>query len=169
MINEGKGSDVVINFKTDDYIITGSVIDPITNQSVNAYIIKENVPIYFSFANKDISTNGGSVTNIYYRKYKGKNITIRSRDFSYIPTNEFMVIHEDTYDILKATNRLYDSVFKYIVKYNVENSGETTESEITFYFRVVSESDYTDYKKAYEATFKPETGTEIKRPKKQEN
>lgn len=159
--------DVVANFKTDGYVITGAVEDPITRENVSAYIIKENTPIVFSFVNKDISANGGSVSNLYYRKYKGKNIIIRSRDFPYIPTTEFMAIHEDTYDVLKATNRLYDTLFKYVVKYNIEKNGEIVESEMSFYFKVVNEKDYEDYKKAFEATFKHTDGEEIKRPIKQ--
>lgn len=167
MINENITPDIIVGLKTDDYVISDAIIDPITKDNVSAYVLKDNALIYFSFANHEITSKVGTVTNLYYRTYKNKNLIIRNREFSYVPATEIMAVHEDTFEVLKATNRLNDTLFKFNIIYSVKENGQEIQKSSNFYFKVVGENQYEAYKEVSKASKDEEDNGEIKRPKKQ--
>lgn len=166
MIKENKVPDITISIKSKEYIVIDTIIDPITKDNVKTYILKDNQPISFNFANYEVVSKQAFVENYYYTQYNNKNIKLRSREFEYTPGTELMAVRDETFVPLKATGRLNDCLFKYTLSYDVLTNGTTKNGETTFYIMIVPASEYDAYKKTITVEEETVKSGEVKRPKK---
>lgn len=166
---EGK-QDIVVSPAVNDYILTDAVIDPITKNNIDTYILKDNMKVSFSFSNHNLKSDAIVLSHYYLTTLKSKVLKIRCRDTAYVPGIELDVVPPIAYAVLKATGRIDDCIFVYNVTYTTENNGEKVEKTQNIYFKVVSEKEYNAYrsmKHLNEETVETKETGEIKRPKKQ--
>ena len=45
--------DITVNLKNNEYVLTNAVINPVTNNNISTYIVKDNVPISFNLVNNE--------------------------------------------------------------------------------------------------------------------
>lgn len=132
---------------------------------MSTYVVKENVPIFFSMVNHDIDSANVLFKNYYYRTIKNKNIKIRCVDTIYYGGALTNIVPNEAYTVLKATNRLYGCTFIVELTYRVNENKKLSEKVTEFAFKILSEKEFNMYKKMEDAK-KVEKET-IVRPKKQ--
>lgn len=142
-------SDLKIKINKSECIENNLIIDPITKENVDGYIIKDNTSISISLSNRNVIADSMTVRDYYYRNINNKNIIIRSLDCNYKLGTNFDVIPKHTYRYLKSTNRLNSKLFVVSLDYYVAdpNTLDLTKKNKKLYFKLVNSDEYEAYKK----------------------
>lgn len=138
-----------INVNKSECIENNLIIDPITKENVEGYIIKDNTKISITLANRNVIEDSFTIRDYYYRNINNKNIIIRTLDCNYKLGTSFEVIPIHTYRYLKSTDRLNSRLFVISVDYVEANhtSLELTKKNKKLYFKLVNNDEYEAYKK----------------------
>lgn len=125
------------------------IIDPITKENVDGYIIKDNTSISISLSNRSVIADSMTLSDYYYRNINNKNIIIRSLDCNYKLGTDFDVIPKHTYKYLKSTNRLNSKLFVVSLDYYVAEpvTLNLVKKNKKLYFKLVNNDEYEAYKK----------------------
>ena len=160
-------ADITINVNEHEYVLTNAVIDPLTKGNLITYIFKEeDVPISFNLPNTKMLPDKTILKIFYYRQIKNKNIKVRCLDKVYKSGTNINLMPINIYNILKATNRLYNSIIIYQFDYVLYENDEESNKTMQFAFKIVSEKEFDMYKEIG-INAKPKAVEEtILRPKK---
>ena len=151
-----------------EYVFTNAVIDPITKNNIETYIVKDNTHVVFNLLNNIKEASEVTLHNYYYRMFRSKNIKIRCLDTLYFGGTAVEIIPQKTYNVLKLTNKLDACLFIFQFNYSINKNGVLENKEIKYAFKIVSEKEYDMYKNMEKPVVNIESG-EIKRPRKKEN
>lgn len=163
--NRSNEPDITANVLNNDFIVTHAVIDPLSKGNIETFIVKNNVPVSFYFINGNIVPESINIQNYYYRTLNNRTIKIRCRDYSYTGSSSFNIIPDKVFNMLKAINKLDDSLFIHEVAYKTRVNNSEEEKTLRFAFKIVTDQEYNMYKNMEEKPVIEESG-EIKRPKK---
>lgn len=152
---------IKISIPKSDFVKTNAVIDPITKNNIDAYVVKDNAEIFFTF-NDSIDKSSIIIRCYYYYVLKNRKLLIRCFDANYYYLTNLHVAPESVFNILSMQKNIDKCLFIYDFTY-IENGVNKANR---FTFKVASKNEYNMYVN-YE--LKNEQDKEIKRPKKQEN
>ena len=151
------------------------MIDPITKNNINFFIINSNSKVSFSINNQNIIDNSIKIKNYYYDILNNRNIKITTFESNYIKDLPIKIIPDKSYAFLKNVNKIDEKMFVIDITYEIISSksfpGMSTEtpSEYSndlidtyvnqngdiierknkkFYFRFVSNRVFEAYKKS---------------------
>ena len=114
-------SDLTLEIKNNEFLINNSIIDPLTRNNVNGYIITDNIGLAINLSNRDVVNRPFRLESYYYTLYKGKYIKVRCKDYDYNNGTYIDLVPNNTYPLLKSTNRILDTLFVIDVYYEVNN------------------------------------------------
>ncbi len=167
--------DITVNLKNNEYVLTNAVINPVTNNNISTYIVKDNVPISFNLVNNDINRDNVHILNFYYKNYKNKSLIIRCFEGTYVGGKDINVIPNKIYEYLTDKKGLNDYLIIFRLNYSIRqnqfgpiNEDENPVKNMEFAFKIVSSEEFDMYKKMEAEREKnniEESGV-IKRPKK---
>lgn len=155
-----ENTSIRLSIPNSDFVKTNAVIDPITKNNIDAYVVKDNAEIFFTF-NDSIDKSSIILRCYYYYIFKNKKLLIRCFDANYLYLNDLHVAPESVYNILSMQKKVDNCLFIYDFSYT-QNGINKSER---FSFKVASKNEYNMYVN-YE--IRNEQDKEIKRPKKQE-
>ena len=120
-------ADLTLKINNSEYLINNSIIDPLTRNNVSGYIITDNVDCSINLSNRDIINKPFRLESYYYTLYKGKYIKVRCKDYDYNNGTIINIVPNNTYPLLKSTNRILDTLFVIDVNYDVINNNAKEE------------------------------------------
>ena len=120
-------ADLTLKIDNSEYLINNSIIDPLTRNNVSGYIITDNVVCSINLSNRDIINKPFRLESYYYTLYKGKYIKVRCKDYDYNNGTIINIVPNNTYPLLKSTNRILDTLFVIDVNYDVINNNAKEE------------------------------------------
>lgn len=155
-----ENKSIKISIPNSDFVITNAVIDPFTKNNIDAYVVKDNAEIYFTF-NDSIDKSSIILRCYYYYVLKNRKLLIRCFDANYSYLQNLHVAPESVFNILSMQKKLDNCLFIYDISY-IENGANKTDR---YSFKVASKNEYNMYVN-YE--IKNAQDKEIKRPRKQD-
>lgn len=167
MIQGNEALDITINLKNNDYVLTNAVIDPFTKNNIYTYIVKENVPVSFNLVNNIMTPRQTILRIYYYRNLKNKSVKVRCLDTLYMGGEYINIVPEETFSVLKATNRLNSCIFIFQFDYKMVGEKDSINDKTMQYaFKIVSDREFKMYKDMEEFNAIKAYNDSIVRPKK---